>query len=738
MRQKLKIGIYGIRFIAIFGLFVLITVMYGDLVKTAPLRSINQVIRFDIPTGEFVPSEVKIPEFSHQGGFYTENFILTLSTDEPEATILYTLDSTVPSKNNRNAQVYQRGIGINAKPGGQDNTVFAGMVVRAVTMTKEGKTSDVVTYTYLVDENMKTRYHLPVLSLVTSPDYLYDEKYGIFKNYGERGQEWEHPMHMEYFLQDGTPQISMNVGVRMHGGYSREVPRKSFRLYARKEYDIQNKIEYDFFSDSIVPAFTKNGTIEPITEFKRLLVHNSGNESDAWDTTYFRDVFIHSLMANTKLDVEAYQPVITFLNGNWYGVMNLRERNDDRYLSSHYGISEDEVAIYQFWYGEQGEQNVGIDEGEESELAFYQNMYQFVKDNDFKEHKNYEKVKEWLDIDNFIDYQIIQIYAGNADFPANNCKAWRYTGTPDASKYGLDGKIRWLLYDTDFGFGLYEHWVNGDYLKKATEAGKTEWPNCDGSTLLLRKLLENQEFKRQFSTRYLDLMNTNYVVTDSLKTVDDLSKVYENFVADTYKLYGTRTEYSQNIKEMKEFIKERPSYAKKELEEYVDLGRYYQLKIQVTEHVQIHLNTTTLTSESKGVKNGIFEGSYLNKLPVTLAIVVDEGYEFTGYSYEGSEEIVWKDSTFTITEETGYQEGNIIIPVISKTGFEQVEEVPSSDKDIESDKEPEKEAIDDINNEEEDNWELIFWAIALGVIGLSGGLYLLVKNILNMKRKSKK
>ena len=80
------------------------------------------------------------------------------------------------------------------------------------------------------------------------------------------------------------------------------------------------------------------------------------------------------------------------------------------------------------------------------------------------------------------NYNIIQIFSNNGDWPGNNCKAWRYTGEIKEGVYGLDGKIRYLLYDTDFGFGLYGHDATEDALYRAIKVGGTEWPNQDGST----------------------------------------------------------------------------------------------------------------------------------------------------------------------------------------------------------------------------------------------------------------
>src|SRR5690606_32247713 len=112
--------------------------------------------------------------------------------------------------------------------------VFKGTVVRAIIANKDG-ISPVVTHTYFVDEQINTRYAAPIISIVTNKEYLFDETIGIYvdNNAIERGIDWERPAHLEFFETDGTLGFAQNIGMRIHGGVTRESPTKSFRIYAR-------------------------------------------------------------------------------------------------------------------------------------------------------------------------------------------------------------------------------------------------------------------------------------------------------------------------------------------------------------------------------------------------------------------------------------------------------------------------------------------------------------------------
>lgn len=528
----------------------------------------------------FVPSEVQMPEFSVEAGFYEKGFELTLTAPEG-IEVYYTLDGSEPIPDGASTLLYIDPIPVELCDGRKGSSLPSATVVRAIAVTEEGTCSDVQTNTYFVAHKMTEWYEVPVISLVSDPEHLYSEETGIITNAQEKGREWERPAHFEYFLPEGIREISMNVGIRINGAYSRRFEMKSFRVYARSEYDTQKSFKYDFFSGGLIPAVEKNGEQKNIEKFKRLVLRGGGNESDAWEVTFFRDILAQSLMVGTTLDVQAYQPAVVFLNGEFYGILNIRERMDDRYLASHYNCGEEDVVIYGFEYNKDGDGRVILppegqdvfevvaEEGPEEEVGFFEEAYDFVTQNDMSDPAMYAKAQEYFDIENFIDYLCVEMYCGNTDWPHNNCEAWRYIGEP-SEEYGLDGKIRWLLFDTDFGFGLYGHPVEEQVIASMVADQRREQPYRDVLTCLFRAFLKNETFKTQFKNRFLELLDTNFKASAVVDKVEYLSEIYRPLVEEKYLKYGELHPVDRNLTVVRDYAATRTNIMKGYLDWVLD------------------------------------------------------------------------------------------------------------------------------------------------------------------------
>ena len=502
-----------------------------------PLRpyweNINRRVPFVLPYSD----SLKPPGFSHPAGFYTEGFFLKLTSDQPDTTIHYTLDGSEPTLN---SPLYTTPIYIDNLWGepnrladqttylsspyqltefddnpywdGPRGEIFKGNVVRArIFDEKSGESSPIMTASYFLDENIQKRYHLPVISLTTDPKYLLDYATGIYvmgeyydqfynpdlpiplhqpANYHQRGQEWERPINIELLETGGKSGFSQGGALRIHGGQTRGYPQKSLRIYAREEYGSGDSFQYELF-----PGLQNKTDNQPILEFENFLLLNSGND---WPYTLFRDSLMQSLVSHTGLDTMAYRPVVVFLNGEYWGIYNMRQRLDEYYLASTYQLDPDKVVILRYYQdlfrGLPGDNNP------------YRAMLKFIGDNDVSEKQNYDYIKTLMDTDNFIDYQASEIYFANTDWPLNNIRYWRYktdTYNPDALP-GQDGRWRWMLFDTDSGFGLLDK--NGLYDHNTLEVAEDPVTSIG---FLLSSLLENEEFKIQFINTIADHLNTS-------------------------------------------------------------------------------------------------------------------------------------------------------------------------------------------------------------------------------------
>ncbi|MGY3715200.1 leucine-rich repeat domain-containing protein [Sutcliffiella cohnii] len=323
------------------------------------------------------------PRFSITGGFYGNDQLLSLSYYDQEARIFYTLDGSDPDPvNNPNrTHEYSEPIQFTNKNGegnklstirtANDGSatywkepaeeVNRGSVVRARAVLSDGTPTDIETHTYFIGIE---HYSLPVISIATNEENFFDPQKGIYVNgnWSKSGDDWERKVNFEYYLPDGTRELSQVVGTRIHGGWSRNAPMKTLRLYARDEYGT-NLMYYDFFND---PANMSH---------KRLLLRNSGND---FHRTLFKDALTQRLVQHLSLDTQAFQPSIVFINGEYWGIHNIRERFDTWYLSNKYGGDRDMFTILQT----DGSNIPIVDDGSEVGVTHFEEFLLFIKTTD--------------------------------------------------------------------------------------------------------------------------------------------------------------------------------------------------------------------------------------------------------------------------------------------------------------------------------------------------------------------
>lgn len=581
--------------------------------------------------------------------------------------------------------------------------VFKGTVVKAAVFSESGEQiSQTMVQSYFVNSDIFAKYNLPVVSIVTDKANFYDDETGIYANSGESGAEWERPVHFELYAADGTLGVSQNMGVRISGNSTRTYQQKSMRFYAKAEYDAVNtSVEYEIFDD-----LTKSYNDEALSTFKRVLLRNSGNDNSS---TMLRDSLMQDLVSDLNVDTQASQPCVAFVNGEFWGIYNIRERYDDQYFAAHYDIKKSNVALLEIT-------NSGttpeVNEGDESDLAYYQEMWNFFNENSMAEAENYKKASEYIDIDNFIDYYIANIYSGNTDWPGNNNVFWRYKtengGYDSTASWYMDGRYRWVLKDMDFGFGLMGQ-VSSDTLTHAMSEeegrnfGRAERneegvaqkmpdgermtappkgfnPQQNGenanfpdmkngqegramgftnasSTLIFRRLLENTQFKNKFINRFCDVMNTNYETNYVLGQIEEYKGAIETAMPEQVNRYqsaiGSMEIWAQNIDKMSSFVKERAAYVQGFLKEKFSLNDVVTVNLVTdSEKGYIKINDREITAETKGVSNpSSWRGSYFAGTSQILTAVPNEGLIFSHFSVTDLETgniAEYRDSTINL------------------------------------------------------------------------------------------
>ena len=578
------------------------------------------------------------PIFSHLGGFYTEAFDLMLRTNTDNAIIYYTLDGSVPT---RESKAYTEPIFIPLKTN-------AATVVRARVYKDGYPKSEIITQSYFVEKNVYDAYNTPVISLVTDPENLFDYEKGIYvagkifdewkadnpnsevkkytpANYNQRGKNWERPASIELFVSDGTLGIKQNIGVRISGDTSRANRVKSFSLRARNNYDNIEYFLFDFFDGKSKKMISD----EQISQFSRILLRSSGTDSEG---SFFRDAFIQSLITTPMiLDTQSSKPCILYMNGKYYGIRNIREDYDKSYINNHYGIDEKNVVIIKNPTGIAG---VEVQEGYVGDEMYYNQMISFLEEHDSKSDAAYNFIKAHMDIDNYIEYNVLQIYSNNDDWPGGNVSIWRkrtQAYEPNAS-YGHDGRWRWLVCDLDHGFGLLEgeEAAKSNSLERATAKNGPEWPNPPWSTFLLRSLLENNEFKNQFINVFADRLNTSFSTESVIEKLEAMKEIYypnvENHIL-RWDLYDNKIEnWLNEIELMKNFAVERPKYLRQYIAEYFDLSGTAAIRLEMNEGGTIKINSLNIEHADNP-----WEGIYFKGIPVTVEAIPKPGFVFVGW-----------------------------------------------------------------------------------------------------------
>ena len=504
--------------------------------------------------------------FSHNSGFYPDSFNLTLNSEDQ---IYYTLDGTEPSIN---SILYTNPILISASktnklslipttfleylPDVKPNKIFGfqlpkniineAVVIKSASFKNEELTGKTYCRTYFTKEN---KHKFSIISIITDSLSLFDKDTGIYVpgtnfdendknwsgNYYQRGKDWERKANIDFFDNTGKLAFSETVGLRVVGNKSRSAPQKSIRLYFREDYG-KSSINYPFFKD------------RDYSDFKRLTLRSSF--TFWWGrNTLFQDDILHAHVAQSGFEIDHQQslPNIVFINGEYWGIHNIRERQDKNYLSSIHNIDDDEVDIIKG--------NLSAEEGTADDFI---DIINFVGNNDLSVTHNYDNVKDRIDINNFIDYNIIQTFYGNTDWPGNNIKMWR------EQKNGA--KWRWILYDLDAAIP--------NVLQNPFEGINNS--NSKHSTLF-KNLIKNEEFKTDFINRYIYHLQTTF----DPQRIEELSSKFKAAYLPELQQHIARWnipidqdswEYSCNY--FDKFVKERPCVIKTILIDQFDLENF--------------------------------------------------------------------------------------------------------------------------------------------------------------------
>jgi len=437
----------------------------------------------------------------------------------------------------------------------------------------QGDTAVVSAYPQRMIPFSLTNHNIPILSLTMNPQDLWDPETGIYvwglgDNCFQHGEEWEREAHFEYYDEMDNLVVSEQVGIRISGQFSRGYDQKSLRFYF-DHFGDENDTHYDFFNSE--PA-----------DFQRLLIRTSRNLSK----------LVHSNIAENKFRElgnlgSRYRPLVTYLNGEYWGVYSLRERIDSEFIEDTHELADDgEFIIVKDGNQFEGDINEWLDF-----LASFENV------EDYNSHEWFSWVRSQMDLQSFVDWKFLNIFCGSSE-----------AGLAHNMAVVKTNQLPWthIMWDEDTIF--HQDNLNANHFRFFAAADEAEFeefrpphfypvwnPNHQSYCTIFNALMHNSEFKHYFSTRVDSLLSDPVSIDGMIGTIDEL-------IPDLYPEISMQhqrwTGYSENsftikVNQIRDWISERHPIV---VEQKVAFMEYFRDPVELSFFSVSQDNNTNLIS----------------------------------------------------------------------------------------------------------------------------------------------
>jgi parallel beta-helix repeat protein len=420
-------------------------------------------------------------------------------------------------------------------------------------------------------------YALPVISLSTNEEHLYGET-GIYTNYNRSGPLWERPASVTYY--NGTDHFSAITGIRIQGGNSVFMPKKSFRLHFRGGYGA-SRLSATPFREG--PASFKN------------LVLRSGYDDDitSYSGTLLRDPFSTELWR--KLGELATQSTfnVLLLNNEYWGIYNTRESINEYFVEDHLGISDFDLVRFQK-YGPDLKYGT---------LTEWNRLQHYFDTTDFARPGAYDEVSSFMDLNSFLNL-LSMVHC-------TQFRSWTWGAfmiRPEGQRW------RWTIWDTDRSYNTLS-W-NGFTEYASTDNEK--WPN-----FMPQKLIQNERFRNELINRNCDLLNTLFIPENAIAVYDSLVALLRPEMEAEFERWnpGNSDRWDANNESIRAFLRARPGYLYGQMKSYFLIEDTTHLEVRIIGDGKVQLNSLVLDGLS-------WKGAYMKGIPVELKAIPDPGASF--------------------------------------------------------------------------------------------------------------
>lgn len=558
-----------------------------DSIRTGPLPVDGSLGRGPDPTSPWLNHRLPTPgEFNSTkgltgfgpsvqidppGGWFDGS--TTISVNAPDSVeVRYSLDGSLPS---RSDPLYV----------GPFEVTEPVTILRARAFTADRWPGPAATATFLIEPEWK----LPVVSLTTDPDNLWDPDIGIYHE-NNVNKKWERPVHFEFFETWGERVSAMDAGIRIHGALGRIFAQKSFLLLARAGYS-ETAFRYRFFPEI------------PIDEFARLLLRNASAD---YCKGHMRDGVIQNIGQGLDLEMQGYRPCVVLLNGEYWGVLNLRERAGRHLVAEHRGVDADEIDLL--------EQNLEVIQGS---ADHYVAMLDYIAAHDLAIDAHFRHLQTLMDTENFATYVAFEVYSGNTDWPGNNIRYWR----PQAP----NGRWKWIIYDMDGALGGGEL-ASFDSFFWASRALPENGFRGRWSTWLFKNLLRADNFRHDFLNRYADYLNSRFSTDETMKIIRKDARILDQEIKNHQERWSSnRGIWMAHVRKMRDFARDRPPYARDHVVDNLGLDGTWTLDLDIHPPGSGRIGLTDISISQS------FSGTYFLNAPMTIRAKPVPGFVFDGW-----------------------------------------------------------------------------------------------------------
>jgi hypothetical protein len=412
-------------------------------------------------------------------------------------------------------------------------------ILRAQVFSEGCPASEEFSASYFISQNNVFHYNVPLVSIITDKDNLFDEEEGIYiygnhGNYLQKGKKWERQAHFQYFTKNKKLVVDQHIGIRIHGRGSRKEPQKSLRLYAREEYGAET-FNYAFFDQ------------KHINEFTHLLL----SVEKSFSPVIFKDELTHSLVQELNLDYQAWQTCVVFINGEYWGIQHLREHQNANYVSNNHPetVPDIDVITHELYKG------VAATTGD---IIAYNELIELLEDESLSDNEKYEIILAQVDLDHMLDYFASQIYFANFDFPDNNYRMWRSKSE--------DGKWRWFFYDCEACMYFPDNNNLTEYISfDELPDSSPEW-----STIVFKEMLKIPQIRQQFKSRIYALLHTTFNARNVLSKIEEFETTIAPLMGEHIYRWNQPENYflwTENLETLKQFAIQRPVYLQEHVSE---------------------------------------------------------------------------------------------------------------------------------------------------------------------------